>query len=121
LPPDTKILNRITLSDLVLRYRDTVSIKKRGHQVERAILTAFVRHHICRKSLSQVTTEDFAAYRDERLQSVKPSTLRRQFNPLQNMFEIARIEWNFPIQKNPVRKLRIASSDQRRERRLREW
>ena len=119
-PPDTKILNRITLSDMVLRYRDTVSIKKRGYQVERAVLTAFLRHQICRKSLSQLTAEDFASYRDERLQTIKPSTLRRQFNPLRNMFEIARIEWNLPIRENPVRRIRIASSDQRRERRLRD-
>ena len=119
LPPDTKILNRITLSDMVLRYRDTISIKKRGYEVERSVLTAFLRHRICRKSLSQITAEDFAAYRDERLQTIKPSTLRRQFNPLQNMFEIAMIEWNLPIRENPVRRLRIASSDQRRERRLR--
>lgn len=117
-PADTKVLNRITLADMVLRYRDTISIKKRGYEIERVVLTAFLRHPICRKPLSQVTTEDFASYRDERLQTIKPSTLRRQFSPLQNMYEIARIEWNLPIRENPVSKLRVASSDQRRERRL---
>jgi integrase len=120
LPLDTKILNRITLSDMVLRYRDTISIKKRGYEVERAVLTAFLRHRICCKPLSRVTAEDFATYRDERLQTIKPSTLRRQFTPLQNMFEIARIEWNLPIRENPISKLRVASSDQRRERRLKD-
>lgn len=119
-PIDTKVLNRITLADIVLRYRDTISIKKRGYGIERSVLTAFLRHPICHKTLSHVTAEDFASYRDQRLQTIKPSTLRRQFNPLQNMFEIARTEWNLPIRENPISKLRVASSDQRRERRLRD-
>lgn len=119
-PPDTQVLNRITLADMVLRYRDTISIKKRGYEIERVVLTAFLRHPVCRKPLSHVTAEDFASYRDERLRTVKPSTLRWQFNPLQNMFEIAKIEWNLPIPENPVSKLRIAASDERRERRVKD-
>ena len=120
LPPDTKILNSLTLSDVVLRYRDTISIEKRGYQVERAVLTAFLRHHICRKFLSQITTVDFASYRDERLRTIKATTLKRQLSPLQNMFEVAPDEWQLPIRENPLSKLRLTIPPQRRERRLKD-
>ena len=50
---------------------------------------------------------------------VKPSTVRRQMNPLHNMFEVAREEWGIPIQRNPIDKVTLDFTDQRRERRLR--
>lgn len=120
LPVDTKILKRITLFELVKRYRDTISVRKRGGDIERIVLTAFLRHPICRKCLSQITTEDFAAYKDERLRAIKATTLKRELSPPQNMFEIARTEWNLPIHENPLSKLRLAIPAQRRERRLRD-
>jgi hypothetical protein len=96
LPSDPKVLHRITLGELVERYRDTVSVKKRGYEVERIVLTAFLRHPICRKRLSEIRPEDFAAYRDERLQTIKASTLKREFSPLHNLFELARDECAVP-------------------------
>jgi hypothetical protein len=85
LPVGTKILKHISLAELVKRYRDTVSIKKRGYEIECIVLTAFLRHPICRKPLSRIRTEDFAAYRDERLRSIKRTTLKRQLAPLHNL------------------------------------
>ncbi len=51
LPSDPKSLQRLTLGQLVERYRDTVSVRKRGYDVERIVLNAFLRHRICRKPL----------------------------------------------------------------------
>ena len=118
LPPDPKVLQRITLGQLVERYLDTVSVRKRGHHVERVVLNAFLRHRICRKPLSEVGASDFATYRDERLKTITASTLKRQLAPLHNMFELARDEWGLPLRENPLRKVRLASCQIRRERRL---
>jgi hypothetical protein len=67
LPADLKLLDRYTLGDLVRRYRDMVTPHKRGGDYERVILTAFLRHRLSSKRPSDITTRDFAAYRDERL------------------------------------------------------
>jgi hypothetical protein len=67
LPRDPKALQRLTLGQLVERYRDTVSVRKRGYDVERIVLNAFLRHRICSKPLSEIEASDFASYRDERL------------------------------------------------------
>ena len=79
LPDDQKALQQVTLGELVARYRDTITVKKRGAEVERIVLAAFMRHSICRRRLSEIVVEDFAAYRDERLRTVKPSSLKREF------------------------------------------
>jgi integrase len=120
LPPDRKVLDAITLGELVERYRDTVSVKKRGCDVERLVLTAFLRHPICRRRLSEIRAEDFASYRDERLKTVKASTLKRQFAVLHNMFELARDEWELPLRENPLDKVRLKSAPYNRERRLKD-
>jgi integrase len=120
LPTDRKALQRVTLGELVERYRDTVIVKKRGYVVERAVLTAFLRHPICRKRLSEIGAEDFASYRDERLKTVKASTLKRQLSPLHNMFEVTGDEWGLALRRNPLSKLRLHMPQQRRERRLKD-
>jgi len=118
LPTDRKALQRFTLGELVERYRDTVSVKKRGYVVEKIVLTAFLRHPICRKRLCELGAEDFASYRDERLKTVKALTLKRQLSSLHNMFEVARDEWGLPLRQNPLCNLRLQMPQQRRERRL---
>ena len=120
LGPDRKSLKRISLAVLVVRYRDEVAINKRGARDEVIVLNAFLRHPICQRALSELSTADFAKYRDERLLEVKPATLRRQLNPIQNMFEVARDEWGIPIKENPLTKLKLKATDNKRERRLRE-
>ena len=120
LPDDPRALHQMTLGQLVERYRDTVSIQKRGSEVERIVLAAFLRHSICGKRLSEIGPEDFAVYRDERLRTIKPSTLKRELSPLHNMFAVARDEWGLPLRENPLDKVRLKSAPNNRERRLKD-
>jgi integrase len=119
LPADPAALRGITLGQLVERYRDTVSPRKRTHEAEKLALNAFLRHPICRRPVSDITTAHFAAYRDERLKCVKPASVKRDLAPIHNLYEVARTEWDLPIRENPLSKLKFADCDQRRERRLR--
>lgn len=110
----------ITLEYLVQRYLLEVVPRKRGARDEAIVLNAFLRHPICNKKLGHLNSSDFATYRDERLTQVSSATVRRQLNPIQNMFQIARDEWGIPIKENPLSKLKLKGTDNRRERRLKE-
>jgi integrase len=120
LPPDPNRLRAITLGQLITRYKDTVSIRKKTRDRERIMLDALLRRPICSLCLSDLRTEDFAAYRDERLREVKPSSVARELAPVRHMFEIARKEWGIPLRQNPLAQLSIMGADPRRERRLRD-
>jgi integrase len=120
LPEDTKVLQTVTLGDLVRRYRDEVTTLKKGRETETEFLNAFLRHKICVRKISELGKKDFAEYRDERLLKIQPSSLRRQLDPIQNMFDVAKEEWGFPIQANPVKALKFRASSNARERRLNE-
>ena len=104
---------------MVKRYRDEVVVTKKGAEIETIILNAFLRHPICKKRLSELTTADFATYRDDRLKKITAKSLKRQLSPVSNMFRHARIEWEIPV-KNPLDGLRLKVTDNKRERRLRQ-
>jgi len=120
LEPDRKVLDTISLGALVKRYRDEVAARKKSKDVETIILNAFLRHPICKMPLSRIIPADFASYRDERLSEITPKSLSRQLSPIHNMFEVARDEWGLPIRENPLDRVKLKATDNRRERRLRD-
>jgi integrase len=119
LPSNLHVLQQVTLGDLITRYRDTITIRKRGHRDERIVLNTLLHQPICRKRLSEITAVHFAQYRDQRLLQVKPATVKRQLGIIRNLYEVARKEWGFPMKVNPITMLNLKAGDQRRERRLR--
>jgi integrase len=120
LPSNRSALNGMTVGCLVKRYRDEVTVTKKGWEQETWRLNAFLRHPICRKKLSSITSADFASYRDDRLKLVKPKSLKTELSPIHNMFEVARDEWGLPLRENPLDKVKLKAVDNRRERRLKE-
>ncbi|MER8564528.1 site-specific integrase [Mesorhizobium sp. M0924] len=120
LGPDRKVLERTTLANLVQRYVDEMVPDKKGGEIEAIVLKAFLRHRICKRRLSELTTADFATYRDERLKTISTKSLKRQIAPLSHMFEVARLNWSLPIRSNPLRDLSLKVTDNKRDRRLRD-
>jgi integrase len=120
LAPCRRNLSTIKLRDLVLRYMSEVLPEKRSQEVETIVLNRFLKDPICRRPLSNLATSDFAEYRDRRLTEIAPISLKRQLAPLHNMFELAQDEWGIPIKENPLAKLKLKATDNRRERRLKE-
>lgn len=120
LPADPKSLQQVTLGDIVRRYSKSVSPRKKTGPTEQIVLRAFLARSICRRKLSELRTEDFVKYRDERLKTIKPSSLKRELVPIRHLFEVARKEWQLPIRTNPLDGLSLGKSDPTRERRLRE-
>ena len=117
--PDLKALQGVTLGQLVARYRDEISPRHRGVEMEQTVLNAFLRgwKGLCDKPVSSVKLRDFAEYRDQRLETISPSSLKRQLAPLRHMFKLARTEWGLPVS-NPLEGLTLENSPPR-ERRLR--
>jgi integrase len=118
LPADTRSLKGISLGDLITRYRKEVTPRKRGAAVEDAVLAKMLLDPICRVPLSQLGTSDFARYRDKRLQTIGPTTFKRQLNPVRHMFEIAKRDWALPLKENPAKTLRFIAPNRQRSRRL---
>lgn len=126
LGPDRKVLETITLADLVIRYRDIVLPGMKSATGEAIMLTAFLRHPICKRQLSILTASDFAKWKNDRVNpkgKQKPITAKsakRMLSPIQHMFEVAIADWNIPLARNPLSGFKLKVQDNKRNRRLRE-
>ena len=108
-----------TFKEIILRYLEEVSIKKKGYQVEKYHLQHILKNNWVNKSINQIKPNLIVNYRDERLITVKSSTVLREFNILQHIFSTAIKEWGYPIA-NPFHQIRKPNGNFRRERRLTE-
>lgn len=109
----------ITLGDLVRRYVAEVTPMKRGSAAERARLMKLVQRPVCEISVRDLSSGPIAAYRDARLQEVKPATVRRELATLRHALDVAEREWGI-IHRQPFKKLRLPREQNARDRRLRE-
>ncbi len=111
-------MHRLTLADLVRRYRNEEVPKKRGAERETTMLDAFLRTELCRTPLPQIRPGQFATYRDERLRRVRPATICRELGIYQHMFGVAIKEWGLPFATNPLAEVRKPKRDDRTPRRI---
>jgi integrase len=107
------------LRDLLGRYLRDVTPTKRSEESERLRLEKLKRDPLCDLTLATLTTQALAAYRDRRLLVVKPGTVRRELSLLHHTLDIARREWGYCLQQNPVSLVTAPVVRNARDRRLR--
>ncbi len=118
LPIPVRDLNGYKIEDVLKRYRNEITIKKRSANTETYIINAFLRHPIVKLSMAQITASHFCAYRDSRLQEVRAGTVNRELGIIKHAFDLAEQEWDIPIRQNPLAKIKKLKVDNARSRRL---
>lgn len=105
-----------TLSQVLDRYAEEVSPRKKGEAKELLRLEAFKRQPLpVNAKLSSITTADLVKWRDARLKINARGTVLRDITLLGNVFEIARKEWQL-IEVNPMRDVGKPANPDHRER-----
>lgn len=120
LPVSVKVLDAHTIKDILIRYRDEVTIKKRSADTETYLLNAFLREPLANLTLAQITSAHFGTYRDKRLKEVKPGTVNRELSIIKHALDIAGREWGVPLRENPLANLKKLRVNNARTRRLAE-
>jgi hypothetical protein len=68
LAPEQKKV-RVLFSELLKRYRDTESLKKKGVRNEQLRIDALLRRSIANKYAAQITAQDLETYAEDRLKA----------------------------------------------------
>jgi integrase len=118
LPGSRAELKTVTLFQMLERYEATITPLKKGKASEHYRLRSLRNHPITRLSLDKLTPSMVTTYRDDRLRSVSPSSVRRELAILQHCLEVAKNEWGVAIQHNPVSKIKKPAQGKARERRI---
>ena len=108
---------RKKLRDLLLRYIDEVSVTKKTEVKERNRLLAISQMPIGDVWLQDFDSTHVTAWRDERLKTVQPSSVNREWTMLNNACNIAVKEWHWLL-KNPMADVRRPKDNPPRERRI---
>lgn len=107
-----------TFGEVMERYIAEESPKHKGGYGDRYKFSHLLKHWIAEVPCQHLKARHLAAYRDERLQQVKPGTVRRELNQLRPMLDIAREEWGAALEGNPARQVSVRVGDDSREGRL---
>jgi integrase len=116
--PDTRVAENTTLAEILTRYKDEITPKKRSAISEVARINGILRRPICHRTLTLLSTADLASYRDERLKTVSPATVVRELNTISHAIDTARREWGIHLAQNPCKLVRRPSPPRGRLRRL---
>ena len=112
---NTETAKGLTVKSLLERYSAEVSVKKRGRIKEQVRLLAFGRSKLAAIKLKDLTSNDIAAWRDERLRSVSAGSVRREMNLMSSVLNVAAREWGV-LASNPAALVRRPSNPPHRER-----
>lgn len=105
---------RTTLAEALDRYEREITPGKRGSEQERERIKAWKADKLASKTLAALRSTDFAQWRDKRLKTVKPATVRRDIGLISNLFNIARKEWGYEGLANPIEAIRLPAENNAR-------
>lgn len=114
----TALSDRTTLGEALERYASEITSAKKGAVQEQCRIAHWKCHPFAARAMSSIRGHDVAAYRDARLKTVSPSTVRLELALLSHVFTIARKEWGFGGLINPVQDVRLPAKSRERDRRL---
>lgn len=122
---DLTTATRLTVADMLARYGDEITPRKRSARSERSsikLLTAALG----RVSLAALRPDMVRQYADTRLAAVSSDTVRKELGTLAHAIDVARKLWDVHLPTNPARTARHALTETRtlragveRDRRLR--
>ncbi len=114
---DLSVLNTLTLGEILIRYRDTITPHKKSAKQETLRISMLLNHPIAKMKLSELNAGYFSRYRDERLRTTGPQNVRHELNTLSVIIRTAKLDWGLPIEKvwlDDIRKPKIPPARDRR-------
>ncbi|MEV4936024.1 hypothetical protein MRBLMA1_003790 [Sphingobium sp. LMA1-1-1.1] len=101
------------------RYMAEISPTKKSAHSEELRMTKMLSAPMCQLPLLELSSAPISAYRDQRLQKVKPATVARELSLIHNVIDVARRDWGYQLPTNPIALVRKPRIQNARDRRLR--
>ena len=100
-----------TLADLLKRYGQEITPDKRGKSVEGFRLSKIGRHQISAIPLSRLKSFHLVDYRNQRLDEVSGTTVRKELALIADALKIGEIEWGYHFVSNPMGPVRKSAEN----------
>lgn len=94
-------------AEILHKYAKEVTPQKRSGRNEKIVIEALLREDWVNIPLSYLTVTHLIEFRDQRLQTVKPATIRRQLNIIKHACTVAERDWDYGTPINIIKKLQL--------------
>ena len=103
---DMSEANQTLLKDTLRRYRDEVTVSKKGAKQETYKINKLMRNKICNYSLARLTPNKIAKLRNELSLSSAPATVNKYLTLISVAVNTAKNEWGVHLPLNPCAKIK---------------
>ena len=95
--------SKFTLGDLITKYRDEITINKKGVTQETYKLNFLLRNKVSKCRLLELQTKQIYDFKKEIMQNRKASTINKYLHYIYTIWETAKYEWGMTLPaRNPV-------------------
>ena len=98
--------NQTTLRDTLCRYRDEVTVSKKGAKQEIYKINKLIKNKICNYSLARLTPNKIAKFRNELSLNSAPATVNKYLTLISVAVNTAKNEWGIHLPLNPCTKIK---------------
>ena len=103
---DMSEANQTKLKDVLARYRDNVTVDKKGAKQESYKINKLIRNKIANYSLARITPMKIAQFRDTLKEFSKPATINKYITLISVAIRTAINEWGIYLPTNPADKIK---------------
>lgn len=115
---DTRQASGTALRDLIIRYRDEVTPRKKGAKQETVRLNKWLTHELADRMLTLILPSDFAGYISDRRKDGKAEqTIKSEIIAISNVFKVAAFDWGYNIE-NPIKRISKPGGSRMRDQRI---
>lgn len=115
---DTRQASGTALRDLIIRYRDEVTPRKKGAKQETVRLNKWLTHELADRMLTLIQPSDFAGYISDRRKDGKAEqTIKSEIIAISNVFKVAAFDWGYNIE-NPIKRISKPGGSRMRDQRI---
>lgn len=104
-------LSLLHLTDLIERYKVTITPLKKWPRKELSRLNTIQKHSIANLVILKADRFEIERYRDERLGTVSGKTVREELMLLQQVYHVAIVSWGLNLYGNPVQLVKKPSNN----------
>lgn len=109
--------HEVTLAELLTRYRDTITVTKKGAPQEKRRIQRLLKDPLTSLAADQITSVRLASFRDKRLRDgIRAAAI--DLILIGHCFKIAMNEWGLSLSLNPADKVKRPAPPKARQRRL---
>lgn len=98
--------NQTLLRDTLQRYKDEVTVSKKGARQEGSKINKLMRHKICDYSLARLTPNKIAKFKNDLAGTAAPATVNKYLSLISVAVNTAQSEWGIHLPVNPCSKVK---------------